>query len=147
MKKSGRMAETETFFRSVSFGHGDLNVISKISTNADSSKWQLFASWSTGDNISAGIITEDKEYEVRLITETEQGGGSKFFQALDLWMGFEIYDGDKAIGAIQTMPIKSGRATYAIWIDPSVTGLDEDKLAGACIALLVTTNQNLLSMQ
>ncbi len=142
MEKQGRFAETQVFFRNVTFANGDVNVVSDMQGKAGSEDWKLITSWSSGSNITSGIVAGEKEYKVVTVTELE-GKSSRFIAAVSLWLGFEIYDGDKVIAAIQTMPVKGTK--YACWIHPDLSPEVQTKLASSCIALLVTTNNELLT--
>ena len=102
----------------------------------------MITSWSSGSNLSSGISAGEKEYTVSTVTELE-GKSSGFMSALSLWLGFEIYDGDKAIAAIQTMPVKGSK--FAIWMHPDLSQEEQTKIASSCIALLVITNNELLT--
>ncbi|MFK7951745.1 MAG: hypothetical protein AB8B73_02790 [Ekhidna sp.] len=143
MEKQGRFAESQVFFESLTFSDGGVNVVSEIAGNKGSD-WTLVTSWSTGSNISSGIVAGDKEYQVVTVTELE-GKSSKFFAAMSLWMGFEVFDGDKAIAAVQTMPVKGGKPTFASWIHPDLSPEDQTKMASSLTALLVITNNQLLT--
>lgn len=134
MEKNGLMqSQTNAWFPSITMSQGSQNVTSLINASADTLTWGIAVTLANGV-FTGAVKTDAEEFKILPVNRMDNGRTAPF----TLWVGFEIYRNNKAIGAVQATPKRN------IWMLPNLPADEKLKLAATCISLMIMEQQEWL---
>lgn len=134
MEKNGLVqSQQNAWFPSITMSQGSQNVTSLISSGTDTLTWGMAVTLANGV-FTGAVKTDTEEFKILPVSRMDNGKTAPF----TLWVGFEIYRNNKAIGAMQATPKRN------IWLLPDLPADEKLKLAATCISLMIMEQQEWL---